>query len=74
MLTALGILLGWSCGMGLGYLVIRVLEVPIPHYVRAPSLKACIIAAAIGSFFAFVMNKIALQRIHRLNLADVNAN
>lgn len=74
LLTALGILFGWGCGAILGYLVIRVLEVSVTHYVRTPSMKACLIAAAIGGVFAFLMNRIALRRIKHLNLTNVNGN
>lgn len=74
LLTALGIFCGWGCGAILGYFVIRVLEVSVTHYVRTPSLKACLIAAAIGGVFAFIMNKIALRRIKHLNLTNVNGN
>ena len=73
-LTALGILMGWVIGMTLGYLVLRVLEVGVTHYVRTPSLEACLIATAICGSFAYLMNKIALRKIRRLNLTNINAN
>lgn len=74
LLTALGIVCGWGCGAGLGYWVIRVLEVSVTHYVRTPSFKACLIAAAICGIFAFLMNQIALKRIQNLNLTNVSGN
>lgn len=74
MLNVLGICLGWGIGIALSYLVIRVLEVSVTHYVRTPSLKACLISAAIGGFFAFTMNRLALRRVSRLNMTNVNAN
>lgn len=73
-LTVLGILLGWIMGMSLGYVVLRVTEVAMTHYIRMPSIKACLISAAIGGVFAYTMNKIALRRIKKLNLTNVNAN
>ena len=73
-LTTLGILLGWLIGIIFGYLVIRILEVATTHYVRTPSLKACLISATIGGVFAYIMNKIALRKIRKLNLTNVNAN
>lgn len=73
-LTAMGILVGWIAGAGLGYVVTMVTEVAFTHYVRTPSIKACLISGVIGAFFAYLMNKIALRRIRRLNLTDVNAN
>ena len=73
-LTFLGILLGCVMGAILGYVVIRVLEVAATHYIRTPSIKACLLATAIGGIFAYTMNKIALRRIKKLNLTDVNSN
>lgn len=73
-LTSLGILLGWIVGIVFGYIVIRVLEVAMTHYVRTPSIKACLISALIGGVFAYIMNKIALRKIKKLSLTDVNAN
>ena len=73
-LTALGILAGWIIGGIFGYIVIRILEVATTHYIRTPSIKACLISAIIGGVFAFIMNKIALRKIRKLNLTNVNAN
>ena len=73
-LTALGILAGWVLGIILGHWVILILEVGVTHYVRSPSWEACLIAAAICGVFAFAMNKIAVRRIAKLNLTNVNAN
>ena len=74
MLTAMGIILGWIVGAGFGYVVTLVLEVASTHYIRTPSIKACLISGMIGAVFAYLMNRIALRRIRRLNLTDVNAN
>ena len=74
MLTALGIILGWIVGAGFGYVVTLVLEVASTHYIRTPSIRACLISGMIGAVFAYIMNRIALRRIKRLNLTDVNAN
>ncbi len=73
-LTSLGILLGCGAGAILGYVVTRVLEVAFTHYIRTPSIKACLFSAAIGGIFAYTMNKIALRRIKKLNLTEVNSN
>ena len=73
-LTSMGILFGWLIGILFGYIVIRVLEVAMTHYIRTPSLKACLISAAIGGIFAYIMNQIALRKIKKLNLTNVNAN
>ena len=74
LLTAMGILVGWIVGMVFGYIVVRVLEVAMTQYIRTPSLKACLISGVIGAVFAYIMNKIALLRIKKLNLTNVNAN
>lgn len=74
LMTVLGILAGWALGIVLGYQVLLILEVGVSHYVRTPSLPACLIAAAICGSFAYAMNKIAVRRIHTLNLTNVNAN
>ena len=73
-LTALGIAVGWVIGMILGYQVLLILEVGVTHYIRTPSWKACLIAGAICGIFAWAMNKLAVRRIAKLNLTNVNAN
>ena len=74
LLTVLGIVAGWVLGVVLGHQVLLILEVGVTHYVRTPSLPACLIAAGICGSFAYAMNKIAVRRIHTLNLTNVNAN
>jgi len=73
-LTALGILTGWILGISLGYLVLRVLEVGSTHYIRTPSLQACLLATGICGCFSYIMNRIATRKISELNLTNVNAN
>ena len=74
LLTVLGILAGWVLGIVLGRWVLLLLEVGVTHYIRTPSLPACLIAAGICGSFAYAMNKIAVRKIHTLNLTNVNAN
>ena len=73
-LTTLGIVAGWILGMILGHQVLLILEVGVNHYIRTPSWKACLIAGAICGIFAWAMNRIAVRRIAKLNLTNVNAN
>ena len=73
-LTSMGIVLGCIIGMIFGYIVTRVMEVSYTHYIRTPSIRACLIAAVIGGILAYIMNKIALRRVRKLNLTDVNSN
>ncbi len=73
-LTAIGILLGWGVGISLGYVVTLVMEVAYTHYIRTPSIRACLFSALIGMLFSYIMNKVAVRRIKKLNLTDINAN
>ena len=73
-LTALGILAGWLLGVILGHRVLLILEVGVTHYIRTPNLEACLIAGSICGVFAYTMNRIAVRRIGKLNLTNVNAN
>ena len=73
-LTSMGIVLGWIIGIVFGYIVTRVMEVASTHYIRTPSIRACLIAGVIGGILAYIMNKIALRRIRKLNLTDVTSN
>ena len=73
-LTALGIVTGWVLGIILGYQVLLILEVGVNHYIRTPSWKACLIATAICGIFAWAMNRLAVRRIAKLNLTNINAN
>ena len=60
--------------MILSYLVVRMMEVGPVRYIHTPDAEAFISAIVVASVFAFTMNKLALRRIHRLNLIDINAN
>ncbi len=73
-LAILGLLLGSGFGMGLSYVMIRIMEREIHHYVRTPNLLACLYAGAITAVFVLIVNLIGLRRIHHLNMTDVNAN
>lgn len=66
--------MGCGVGMFLSYVVIRIMEVGPVCYTHAPSADACISAIVIASVFAFIVNKLALRRIRRLNLIDINGN
>ncbi|MDO5425206.1 MAG: ABC transporter permease [Eubacteriales bacterium] len=73
-LTVLGLILGSVFGMGLSYVVIRAVETGAIHYVRTPSLPACLYACGVGAVFALIVNLIALRKIKHLNLTNVSGN
>ncbi len=73
-LTAIGLLLGCVCGSGIGYLSIILLEGEVNRYVRSVNPIACLLGVGVGIVFAVIVNVIALQKIHTLNLTNVNGN
>ncbi len=73
-LTIIGLIMGCGVGMLLSYMVVRIMEIGPVAYVHAPSADACISAIVVASVFAIIVNKLALRRIRRLNLIDINAN
>lgn len=73
-LTILGLLLGSGFGVGLSYIVVRIIEVGANRYVRTPNIPACLYACAVGALFALIVNLIALRKIKQLNLTNVSSN
>ncbi|MCD7981216.1 MAG: hypothetical protein LUF32_02700 [Clostridiales bacterium] len=73
-LTAIGLILGSGVGVLLSYIVIRIFELEAKRFVRTPNLRACLYSCAVGALFVLIVNLIALRRIDRLNLTDVNGN
>lgn len=73
-LTALGLLLGCAVGMALAYVVICIAEVGPARNVRIPSMMSVLFSCAVGSFFAWLVNVIALRRIDHLSLTNINGN
>ncbi len=73
-LTAIGLLVGSACGIGLGYLDIRIIETGACRYVRDPNFVACAIACGVVAVFAFLVNLLALRRVKKLNLTNVSSN
>ena len=74
LLTVIGLLLGCVIGIGLAYVVIRVVEIGVLRYLRSPSLTACLFSCAIGAVLSVAVNMIALKCIDRLNLTNVSSN
>ena len=71
-LTIVGIILGVLLGMLMGYLSLISLEFDAGCYIHTPSLIACLAGVGVSAFFALVINLIALRRIPRFNLTDIN--
>lgn len=73
-LTIMGLILGSGFGMGLSYIVVRIIETGANRYVRTPNIPACLYACAVGALFALIVNLIALRKIKHLNLTNVSGN
>ncbi|MCD8218174.1 MAG: ABC transporter permease [Clostridiales bacterium] len=73
-LTVIGLILGSGVGVLLSYIVIRIFELEARRYVRTPNLRACLYSCAVGALFALIVNLIALRRVNKLKLTDVNGN
>ncbi len=71
-LTALGLLLGCAVGMVLAYIVICIAEIGPARNVRIPSMMSVLFSCVVGSFFAWLVNVIALRRINHLSLTHIN--
>ncbi|MBQ9468228.1 MAG: ABC transporter permease [Clostridia bacterium] len=70
--TVLGILLGAGMGCLTAYNAIVSLERAELQLIRTPNLPALAISAAITLLFAAIVNVIALRKIGKLKLSDVN--
>ena len=66
-----GIVLGIVIGSVMGYSVIRNLEAPYLMFIRRVNLIAWLLAAVITVLFTLGINVIALRKIKRLKLTDV---
>lgn len=75
-LTFLGLLLGCAAGIPMAYFEVCIIESNIgpKHYVRTPSVTACLLAVAVCILFAWSVNKIALRKVEHLSLTNVNGN
>lgn len=73
-LVALGLILGCVIGNPLAQLEVCVMETGTCRYIRTPNLMACVLSVAVCIIFAVVINKIALRKIDRLSLTNVNVD
>ncbi|MBR2835209.1 MAG: FtsX-like permease family protein [Coriobacteriales bacterium] len=71
-LTIIGIILGVLLGMLMGYLSILSIEFSTDSYVHSPNLIACLAGVASSTILAIIVNIIALRRIDKFRLTDIN--
>lgn len=69
--TVIGILLGVAAGCGIGYYIVRSVELPYTQFDRSIDLPAWLYAAGITALFAVVINAIALGKVKKLKLNDI---
>ena len=74
MLIILGMVAGCFFGVAMAYTDMRIIEAGAEHYVRTPSLIACLLACAIMAVFAVVVNIVALRKLDHLSLTNVSSN
>ena len=70
--TVIGILLGVAAGCGIGYYIVRSVELPYTQFDRGVYAPAWLYAAGITALFAVVINAIALMKVKKLKLTDLN--
>lgn len=71
-MAIVGIILGCLLGIAMGYLSVSSLENASFSILKVPSLKACAIGAVLSAIFTAIMTKIALRKIPKFNLTDIN--
>ena len=69
--TIIGILIGWGAGSLLGYRIIMLLESDFLHFLRGIQWDSWLYAALITTLFSAVIGAIAMRKIKKLKLVDV---
>lgn len=69
--TTVGIVLGIVLGSGIGYLIVRALELAAVQFDRSVSPIAWLIGAVITVIFAVAVNAVALRKVRHLKLTDI---
>ncbi len=70
--TIFGILLGLASGAFLAYLILRFLEQAAFGYVRSISWQSVLLSALFTLGFVTVINAVALRKVKKLKLTDIN--
>lgn len=73
-LIAVGLLLGCFIGTPMAIVEVCIMETGPNRYIRTPDMLACALSVIICIIFAFTVNKIALRKIDKLSLTNVNGN
>ena len=72
MLTALGIIFGVILGCAMGSITIMAIEPSTASFVKGIDLPAVAIGVFGSALLALIMSRIALRRIPRFKLTDIN--
>ena len=71
-LSVVGIIIGLAVGTAMAALSVHSFESSIAYFIKDIDLKACLIAVAGSSVLSFLMMKIALHRVDKFTLSDIN--
>lgn len=72
LLTIIGIILGIIIGSIMGIASIHSIENSHTYFIKAVNWKACLTGAVATAVLSFAMIKIALRRVNRFELSDIN--
>lgn len=73
-LIGIGMILGSIVGTPLAQLEVIIVESGPSRYIRTANPMACVFGAGLCGLFAILVNKIALRKIRKLRLTNVNGN
>lgn len=71
-MTIVGVIIGLGIGTVMGSASVHSFEASVAYFLKAIDWKACGIAAVSGSALSFLMMKIALRKVGRFELSDIN--
>ncbi|MGM9644940.1 MAG: FtsX-like permease family protein [Eubacteriales bacterium] len=71
-LTAIGILLGIGIGIGISIWMLNVLQGESDNFLTDPNLIACLTGAGLSIVFAIITNMIALRKIEKFKVYDLD--
>ena len=69
--TAAGIILGLGVGTGVGYQIIRFVELPHVQFVRSPYFIGWALAVVITLIFVWLINYLSLRQVSTLKMTDL---
>ena len=71
-LAAIGILLGIGIGIGISIWMLNVLQGESDNFLTEPNLTACLSGAGLSIVFAIITNMIALRKIDKFKVYDLD--